>query len=196
MGVGINKGKIFESDILDSIPDCYFKYKLKDSPSAWNQLDNTEETNTRRFTPSNPCDIIAMGDKELYLLELKAHDGASLPVSPKYKEKLKKVKGQKEKVKVRELTHFGCIKKKQLDDMYRYEIQTNASAYFLINLYGKGKTYLVPVIDVHRAIYMELRKSLSLEWLDTYGIPIKQQRRVRSSNHYNYDLTYLFGLPF
>jgi hypothetical protein len=125
-----------------------------------------------------------------YLLECKAHAGASIPLSPHIKIKSKKVKGIPTQIEV--IDNYGVIKKTQIDEMFKYATTTNAKAYFIFQLYEKGKAYLVPVIDVHFAIYRAGRKSLSLEWLNEFGIPILFKPKGRSEMHFVYDLSYLY----
>jgi recombination protein U len=70
----MNEGKLFEKDFIDSVPEQYFKYRLRDSAGTWQGGENT------RFTPSNICDFIIYTGK-LFLLELKSHKGKSIPLS-------------------------------------------------------------------------------------------------------------------
>lgn len=70
-----NEGKKFEQDIIKSIPEGVFYYRLRDSAGTWQGGDNT------RFTPSNICDLIVFNEGNLYLLELKSHKGKSIPLT-------------------------------------------------------------------------------------------------------------------
>ena len=63
-----NAGKIFESDIKNSIPDYVLLIRLNDSPQAFEQNSMT------RFTPKNPFDYVCFdtNSKTLFCLELKS----------------------------------------------------------------------------------------------------------------------------
>jgi len=167
-----NSGKIFEGDFSNSIPENYFKYKLKDSPGAWGQTENSKV----RFTSSNICDFVIHNGKWLFLLELKSHKGASLPITPKVNEKGK-------------ITHYGAIKANQLEGLMKEYYKWNVEAGFLINLSEKFKTYFVEVINVKNAID-EGKKSLGLEWLERNGTLIPQSTKKRGT-HQIYDLSML-----
>ena len=69
-----NEGKRFEEDLIKSVPNNWFKYRLNDSASSWSSGEKA------RFTPSNICDFIVYNGN-LWLLELKSHKGKSLPLS-------------------------------------------------------------------------------------------------------------------
>lgn len=70
----MNEGKQFEKDLIGSVPDTWFKYRLNDSSASWQGGD------AARFTPSNICDFIVYNGN-LWLLELKSHKGKSIPLS-------------------------------------------------------------------------------------------------------------------
>ena len=70
----MNDGKKFEEDFIKSIPENWFKYRLRDSGGSWQGGEKA------RFTPTNICDFIVYNNK-LWLLELKSHKGKSIPLS-------------------------------------------------------------------------------------------------------------------
>lgn len=69
-----NYGKLFEKNIMDSMPDTIFCYKLRDSSGAWSNKDNKS-----RFTPTNYCDFIIFDSQDLFMAEAKSTQGKSLP---------------------------------------------------------------------------------------------------------------------
>jgi len=163
-----NSGKIFEEDIKKSIPEEYFVYRLRDSSGAWGEGTKT------RFTPNNICDFIVHANGWLHLIELKSHKGASIPISPK-------------KNKDGKITHYGVIKANQLEGLLKEHHKSCVYSSFIFNLADKEKTYWVDCGMIADAINKGL-KSLSLEWLEKYGILIPQQiKRTR----YKYDLSNL-----
>ena len=86
----MNSGKLFERQFRKSCSkvDGLFYYRFKDSPSSWMNGENTGI----RFTNDNICDAMLYKKPTLYLLELKAHGGSSLP--------------------------FSCIRKNQIDGLH------------------------------------------------------------------------------
>ena len=167
-----NNGKNFEFDIMNSVPEGLFKYKLRDSASGWSGGQAT------RFTTNNICDLIVHDGAWVHLLELKSHKGKSFPVSPKTNEKGK-------------ITHYGVIKANQLDGLMDAYNKKNVNPGFLFNLSEHKKTYFVSVHFVHKAIVEEGKKSLNLEWLEQHGQLIPQSQRARQTIHWNYDLSVL-----
>lgn len=71
----LNSGKIFEREVMDSMPSYAWCYRLRDSAGTWQGGENT------RFTPSNICDFMVMANRTLHLMELKSHKGKSLPLN-------------------------------------------------------------------------------------------------------------------
>lgn len=70
----MNDGKKFEEDFIKSVPENWFKYRLRDSGGSWQGGEKA------RFTPTNICDFIVYNNN-LWLLELKSHKGKSIPLS-------------------------------------------------------------------------------------------------------------------
>lgn len=165
-------GKIFEQDIMNSIPVELFKYKLRDSAAAWSGGGNA------RFTTTNICDIQCHDGRWFHLWELKSHKGASIPTSPKKNDKGK-------------ITHYGVIKKNQLDGLIEAYTKKNVEPGFLFNFSDKQKTYFISVKWVAQALLEDHKKSLSLEWVDHNGTLIPQMLKGRSKIHWIYDLSAL-----
>jgi recombination protein U len=69
----MNSGKIFEKNFKASIPQDVFYYRLRDSPATFGGGEQI------RFSTSNMCDCILFGNRELFLCELKSHNGKSIP---------------------------------------------------------------------------------------------------------------------
>lgn len=61
-----NAGKIFEFQVMNSIPNYMFKMRLKDTVAHFKN-------------DTNPCDMIAFYDGRFYMFELKSTQNASLP---------------------------------------------------------------------------------------------------------------------
>lgn len=71
-----SKGKKFEKQFKDSIPEYCMEYKLPDPPQSFNQ----DNSNGIRFSWKNPCDFFVFDDKNviLYALELKSTKSKSI----------------------------------------------------------------------------------------------------------------------
>ncbi len=167
-----NLGKIFEEDIMSSVPENLFKYKLRDSASGWSG------GNKARFTTNNICDLIVHDGIWLHLLECKSHKGNSIPTTPKINTKGK-------------ITHYGVIKINQLEGLMEEYPKKNVSTGFLFNLSDKCKTYFVEAPEVCEALVEEHKKSLNLEWIEQHGMLIPQIRKGRSQIHWKYKLSSL-----
>jgi recombination protein U len=139
-----NSGKRFEEDIKKSVPSWCWIYRLRDSAGTWQGGENT------RFTPSNICDFIVMGKENLYLLELKTHTGASLPIS--------------------------CIRKNQIIEMAKIEKQ-NVKAYFLINFRDIQQTYVIEAKTMKGFIDTTDRKSIPIKWCIDNGIEVTGEKK-------------------
>lgn len=72
-----NKGKLFEQDLKNSVPQVCWIYRLRDNASSFAGGTNT------RFTSSNICDYILFDDvsKTLFLIECKSTKGSSMPLT-------------------------------------------------------------------------------------------------------------------
>lgn len=138
----INEGKKFEEDIKKSIPSWCWCYRFRDSAGTWQGGENT------RFTPSNISDYMVMGDRTLYLLELKTHKGSSIP--------------------------FNCLKQaKKMSEVKHPSVK----AYFIINFRDKELTYAVEAVKVQEYISSSTRKSIPYSWCQENGIEIQGTRK-------------------
>ncbi|NFN78664.1 hypothetical protein FDC26_17655 [Clostridium botulinum] len=153
-----NSGKIFEEDIKNSIPknQDFFYYRFIDNAASFSGGDNV------RFTSHNLCDCMTMTKDKLYLMELKTHTGASLPLS--------------------------CIRKNQIDGMAKIN-HPNMKAIFIINFREKEKTYAIEADKLEKYIQTSKRKSIPISFLEEYGVEIIGTKK---KVHYRYDLEKYF----
>ena len=70
-----NEGKQFEEDFKKSIPKGYWFYRFKDGTAGF----SGEKNSNVRFQAHNIADCEVMGNKYLFILELKSHKGSSIP---------------------------------------------------------------------------------------------------------------------
>ena len=73
----MNQGKLFENQFKKSVSklDGVWLYRFNDGTGSW---DSGQKT---RFQTSNVCDFGMFCRRTLFLLELKSHNGKSLPYS-------------------------------------------------------------------------------------------------------------------
>lgn len=146
---------------MDSVPAEWFKYRLRDSSGTWNKGEN------ERFTPSNICDFILYDCKYLYLLELKSHQGKSIPKK--------------------------AIRSSQVDGLYAQIHKEKVRPAVIFNFRDLAETYIVPIQCVHEFYYNENRKSFAVEWCREWGYRIPQEiKRTR----YRYQISKIseFGI--
>lgn len=153
-----NIGKIFEEEIKKSIPEGYYYYRFKDNAASFGTGEGT------RFTSHNICDCMVMGEKYLYLLELKCHKGSSIP--------------------------FNCIRKNQIEEMSKV-FHNKIKLYFILNFREKEKTFAVEAKKLKEYMETTDRKSIPIDWCRENGIEIiGTKKKVK----YNYDLKEFFNI--
>lgn len=153
-----NAGKQFEEDIKASIPKTqnFFYYRFIDNAASFSGGDNV------RFASHNLCDCMTMTKDKLYLMELKSHKGASLPLS--------------------------AIRKNQIEGMAKVN-HPRIRAIFIINFREKEKTYAIDAEKLQEFIKHTDRKSIPLSFLEEAGTEIEAHKK---KVHYRYDLEKLF----
>ena len=154
----VSPGKKFEEDFRKSVPEDHWVYRFKDGTG---NFSGTKNENVR-FQAKNICDFEVMGDKYLFLLELKSHTGSSIP--------------------------FSCIRNNQIVGMSEVK-HKNIKALFILNFRDKEKTYAVYANDLREYMSSTDRKSIPINWVEENGIEIKSQKK---KVHYRYDLERFF----
>ena len=153
-----NEGKQFEEDFKKSIPKGYWFYRFKDGTAGF----SGEKNSNVRFQAHNIADCEVMGNKYLFILELKSHKGSSIP--------------------------FNCIRATQLKEMSAIDHE-RVKAYFVFNFRELENTFAVDVQTVKNYIETSERKSIPVKWIIENGIEIKgTKKKVR----FRYDLESLF----
>ena len=98
-----NPGKLFEEDFKKSVPKWCWLYRFKDGTANF----KGEKNENVRFQAHNICDFEIMAQNSLFLLELKSHQGASIP--------------------------FSCIRKNQIEEMVKAAEFKYIKPYFKYN---------------------------------------------------------------
>ena len=145
-----NEGKKFEEDLFKSIPEDWYKYRLKDSAGSWS---NTEVS---RFTPKNSCDIFMFTGNILYGAELKSFTGKSMPYS---------------NIKDNQLEDLLKMS---------VEKPLNTQGIFILNFRDLEETYYLNAFIVNALIQSGHRKSISIDEARGNGTLIPQKlKKVR-----------------
>jgi recombination protein U len=143
----MNAGKSFESDFIKSVPESIYHYRFKDGTAAWGEGEAT------RFQAQNVCDFLLF-DGRLILLELKSHQGKSIP--------------------------FSCIRENQLIELSKAETFNGIIPGMIFNFRDINKTYFIHIRHVYYYYHHADRKSFPLEFAQQYGVEIEQKlKRVR-----------------
>lgn len=108
-----NVGKIFEKDFADSVPNHFWKHRLKDSAQSFNQSGLTS------FTWDNPCDFFMFDtiNFRLFCLELKSTKAKSMAFDD-----IKQKKSQKK-----------MIKKHQIESLMKFSEYDGIVSGFIFN---------------------------------------------------------------
>lgn len=145
-----NAGKEFEEDFKKSIPSDVFYLRLKDS-GGW------QKSETTRFSSFNIADCLVFDSENLFVLELKSHQGKSLP--------------------------FSCIRTKQLEGLRGAGKFKNIIAGIIVNFRDVEQTYFLGSDKLWEYIYEEDRKSIPIDYFRQEGVVIHQ---VKKKVHYSY----------
>lgn len=145
-----NAGKFFEEDFKKSIPLDIFYLRLKDS-GGWSKSETT------RFSSFNIADCLVYDGDNLFVLELKSHQGKSLP--------------------------FSCIRTKQLEGLRDAGKFENVVAGVIVNFRDVEQTYFLRSDKLWEYIYEEDRKSIPIDYFRQEGTIIHQ---VKKKVHYTY----------
>ena len=142
-----NMGKTFENEIKNSIPPDFFVERYKDDTAGF-------------YGVSNPADYRIYKYPYTFLLELKTHQGVSIPID-----------------KIRPNQIQGMLKAVHHEGVY---------GGFIINFRDLEETYYISVQRMIDFIVGADRKSIPVEWCRRYGVRIEQvKKRVR----YSYNLS-------
>ena len=149
----MNSGKKFETNFKNSVPDNVFYYRFRDGTSSWDKSANT------RFQAKNICDCMMYDGQYLYLLELKSHKGASLPLS--------------------------AIRENQVKDLMAASEHANVVAGLVVNFAEKESVYFMPIELAEKWYNNGVRKSIPISEFKEKCIEI-QGRKLKTN--YRYDI--------
>lgn len=139
-------GLKFEQDFQRSIPENVFFTKLKTSGFGYRGVNNI-------------CDYLIYNGDNLFFLELKKTEGASLP--------------------------FSNIRDNQLEGLVDAAKVKNTICGVIVNFNRYEETYFVDIKDIINYMQKNIRKSFPYDWVKGRGVLIPQHlRRTR----YDYDV--------
>ena len=147
----INQGKKFENNFKASIPsNCWF-YRLRDGTANWTGGFN----NNVRFQQNNIADCIVFNGNKLYICELKAHAGKSIPLS--------------------------CIRQNQAEMMLKANVYHNINCLLFVFFYEINKCYALNIDDFDDYVKKNTRKSIPIAYFEEKAIEIPV--RMLKTNH-------------
>ena len=134
-----NNGKRFEQNFKSSVPNDVFCYRFKDGTANFMGARNANV----RFQAYNMCDFLLYNGNKLFLLELKAHKGKSLPIS--------------------------CIRKNQIEELSKASLFTNIVAGVLVYFVDVEEVYFLSIDILNYFLCTEKRKSIPLDFFKKEG---------------------------
>lgn len=149
----MNTGKKFEENFKNSVPEDIFYYRFRDGTSNWK---NQDKSNTR-FQLQNMCDCMMFDSNLLYFLELKSHEGKSLPLS--------------------------AIRENQIKSLLEASKYDNIIAGLVVNFTDVQETYFMPINMAEKWFYNGVRKSIPLAEFRDNCLPINSYKK-KVNYHY------------
>lgn len=147
----MKSGQLFERQFKISCKkdNELFYYRMKDSPSAWGEGENS----ILRFTNDNICDLVLFKAPVLFLVELKTHSGSSLP--------------------------FSCIRKNQIEGLLDSSKYKKILPGIICFFPDKSKCFFLHIKKLKELIDSNTRKSVPIKYFEEFGTEIKvKQLRV------------------
>lgn len=153
----MNKGKIFEQDFKKSLPELndLFFYRFKDGTANW----SGEKNQNVRFQQHNIADCMIFYKGKLFILELKAHLGKSLPLY--------------------------CIRDTQFFEMCEASQKDGVIPMIVTFFYEIGECYAIPIDSIKQFRLDNDRKSIPLSYIQENGFKIDCELK---KTHYKFDI--------
>lgn len=165
--MGVNQGKLFETQIKASVPEYALLYRLSDDAQSFSNGGNL------RFSKKNPFDFLLWDSKRhiLYALELKTVSGKSISF-------------ERNKNENKEI-HYHQIK--GLNDWNKYE---GIVCGFVIEFRKIETTVFLDIDSFNVLISKTTKKSFNIDDLINSGLPyfVIPQRKMRTRYKYDVDM--------
>ena len=137
----INNGKRFENNFRDSLPSDYWFYRLRDSAASfYGGNDNL------RFANTNIADNLVFNGKTLFINELKAHAGKSIPLN--------------------------CIRENQAKMMSKASVYDNIKCTLFVFFYSVGRCFALDIKDFMEFLENTDRKSIPIAYFEEKAVEI------------------------
>ncbi len=143
-----NAGKVMEQQFRKSakkVPGLFF-YRLRDGTASFY---GGAQDNRIRFQQRNIADVVMFQTPVMYLLELKTHNGASLPLT--------------------------AIRENNLKDLADAAQYSNMVSGLIVDFPERGRAYFADARAVQRFMRSQERKSIPILWFDLNGILIESR---------------------
>lgn len=149
----MNSGKIFETELKDSIPSNSYYIRIKDSTLAFNQQEDAKDKQENkkgfkpRFAPKQPYDAFMYCYPNLFLLELKSA-----------KDDRFSFKGSS-----------VMIKEHQIEELTKAAIHKGIIPGFLFNCRKNNQTYFLHINDFNKFTNETAKSSINKQDIIKYG---------------------------
>lgn len=137
----MNQGKRFENNFKASIPSSCWYYRLRDSAASY--YGGNENL---RFSGKNIADCIVFNGNKLYICELKAHAGKSIPLT--------------------------CIRQNQAEMMLEASNYDNLECYLIVFFYEVNKCFALKIEHFYSFTMLSDRKSIPISYFEEQAIEI------------------------
>ena len=150
----MNEGKKFEQQFKKCAESAKgaWVYRFRDGTGSWGGGDKT------RFQASNICDFEVFYKRTLFLIELKHHQGASIP--------------------------YSAIRQNQISGLAKAAETDWIMSGFLIFFRNKERVFFVDALSVENHFFNSGRKSIPFSWCQENGIEV-ETLKVRTSYKFN-----------
>ena len=155
----INNGKRFENNFRDSVPSYCWFYRLRDSAASF--YGGNEQL---RFANKNIADNIVFNGKTLFINELKAHTGKSIPIT--------------------------CIRENQIKMMQEANLYKNIKCTLFVFFYSVGRCFSLDIENLVSFLEKTDRKSIPIAYFEEKAIEIPV---IPKKVNYSYELYDFFS---
>ena len=165
-----NVGKVFESQLLKSVPDYALLYRLQDPAQSFGGSSKL------RFSSKNPFDYLMWDSKRhrLYALEAKTVKEKSISFERDKEDK-------------------GVIHTHQIKGLNEWNKYDGITCGFLIEFRALEKTIFLDIKDMNKVMNAIQKKSFTLSDLELLNIPFFVIPQKKARTRYTYDLDYLMS---
>ena len=165
-----NVGKVFEAQLLKSVPDYALLHRLQDPAQSFGGSSKL------RFSAKNPFDFLLWDSKRriLYALEAKTVSRKSISFERDKEDK-------------------GIIRAHQINGLNNWDKYDGIACGFLIEFRELEKTIFLDIKDMNKVMALLPKKSFTIKDLEKYNIPFFIIPQKKERTRYTYDLDYFLS---